>query len=131
MFKKCFSTTKAANTGEHIFNTKFKNKKSSIKILHCKIIVTDYCEAKIFYKICIYLSFQNVSYLYISSVFPFLNKSSTIFFILHHQKTYKNKLKKLKNEFKLINETLLHVIETVKRRRDPNNYSSLDLNIKH
>ncbi|ETO01830.1 hypothetical protein RFI_35609, partial [Reticulomyxa filosa] len=105
-----------------------------VKLLLLIIVMQRY-----FTKCNIYFSFQNISYVYISSVFPFLNKSSNIFFILHHERVSQEKTKKvirinsnllMKVKSKLSLHfyyffylSLLHVIEIVKRRRrDPNHY---------
>ncbi|ETO11136.1 hypothetical protein RFI_26240 [Reticulomyxa filosa] len=70
-----------------LFNTKFKNKSPFFyflisKFLHCKIVVTLIFHFKMF------LVYTLVQF------FLFLNKSSNIFFVLHHQKTYQEKTKK-------------------------------------
>ncbi|ETO03865.1 hypothetical protein RFI_33538 [Reticulomyxa filosa] len=48
---------------------------------------------------------SSISKCFLRSVFPFVNKSSSIFFILHHQRLFQEKTKKIyKNELKLINQ---------------------------
>ncbi|ETO20610.1 G-protein beta WD-40 repeats containing protein [Reticulomyxa filosa] len=81
---------------------------NNYKYKHLFKYLTIYSEKKNkYFTKCNNLSFRNVSYVHITKI--------QTFFILHHHKTSQ---KKLNNELKLVNQS--------KRRRYPNNYSSLD-----